>query len=216
MTHTWNASYRYEPLDSDKSSIRLIELLPGRWDEPIQCNLERSSLDVFPQYEALSYMWGDVLATTNIFLCGRTVRITKNLELALRYLRRVDSSRILWIDALCIDQTNITEKNQQVPEMWRIFSRAEKVIAWLGESDEHSDAAFDSVLALDVALNSNAASNTTRDHVSPSTNWCMGKAGSGKSTLVQMVSSTDTEFTFIHKKLYTYNGSQDETNCNRN
>lgn len=82
MTHGCKSSYQYHPLDSDTSAIRLIELLPGHWEDPIRCDLEHTSLDATPQYEALSYMWGDMSATTTISLCGCVVRITKSLELA--------------------------------------------------------------------------------------------------------------------------------------
>src|SRR5690348_9057999 len=101
MAHEVKRAHQYRPLDSNPSAIRLAELLPGHWEDPIRCGLEHTSLDELPQYEALSYMWGDASSTTTISLCGCAVRITKSLELALKYLRRTDSSRILWIDALC-------------------------------------------------------------------------------------------------------------------
>lgn len=202
MNHECKDYYRYHPLDSDTSALRLTELLPGHWDDPIRCNLEHTSLDVRPQYEALSYMWGDKSSTTIISLCGDAVRITKSLELALRYLRRADSSRILWIDALCINQTSITEKNQKVPEMWRVFSHAKKVVSWLGESDEDSEAAFDSVLALEMARDRTAAENTNRDYGNPSIIPIMGSPGAGKSSFINIGDRADTASASRYKSKY--------------
>lgn len=96
-------------------------------------------------------MWGDLAATTTIVVNEREITITKSLELALRYLRRAGEIRTLWVDALCIDQGNVEERNVQVPQMWRIFSKAHRVISWLGESDDDSEAAFDSAEAWEVA-----------------------------------------------------------------
>lgn len=66
-----------------------------------------------------------------------------NLEVALRYLRYRNMSRLLWIDASFIDQNNIAEKSQQVSRMAMICKTANRVIVWLGEEDDTSDAALE-------------------------------------------------------------------------
>jgi hypothetical protein len=69
--------------------------------------------------------------------------ITKNLECALRYLRYKESPRVLWVDAICINQNDLAEMSEQVPKMGEIYSRAMKVYAWLGEADRQIDCVFD-------------------------------------------------------------------------
>jgi Heterokaryon incompatibility protein (HET) len=68
--------------------------------------------------------------------------VTANLEVALRHLRHKSVERILWIDAICIDQSNIEERNQQVPLMKAIYSNTEAVRAWLGDPTAGSDDAM--------------------------------------------------------------------------
>lgn len=91
-------------------------------------------------YEALSYAWGDPILDRSINLGGEDFAITTNLHLALRHLRHADHERILWVDAVCIDQHNIKERSHQVSRMNDIYSQASNVIVWLGEP--RTDAAF--------------------------------------------------------------------------
>lgn len=67
-----------------------------------------------------------------------TIYITKNLALALRHLRRMASPRVLWIDALCINQIDIAERNHQVAQMRYIYENAVEVLVWLGEEQIHT------------------------------------------------------------------------------
>lgn len=71
------------------------------------------------------------------------ISITKNLDTALRHLRHKDEPRLIWIDALCIDQTNDEEKSKQVAVMGRIFSLASRVVIWLGREEDSSSAALE-------------------------------------------------------------------------
>lgn len=134
-------SYNYQPLIDD-AEIRILTLQPGQWDAPIECQLRHSSLDKEPDYEALSYVWGDPTETRSISLNQHDFRITWNLEVALRYLRLENEPRTLWVDALCINQNSIPERNQQVRGIWRIYQSARKVVAWLGEESDDTDEAF--------------------------------------------------------------------------
>ncbi|KAH8595398.1 heterokaryon incompatibility protein-domain-containing protein [Bisporella sp. PMI_857] len=131
----------HRPLPGD--SIRLLILQPGLFNDPIRCQLEQVSLSAGHTYEALSYMWGNAGDTSPMILDRTPYHITKNLECALRYLRYRESSRVLWVDAICIDQNNPDEKSEQVPMMGEIYSRATKVHAWLGEPDHEVDCVFD-------------------------------------------------------------------------
>ncbi|TVY37179.1 Heterokaryon incompatibility protein 6,OR allele [Lachnellula occidentalis] len=126
--------FEYSPLDTH--DIRLLELLPSLdFDAEIHCTVSHSSLEKHPPYEALSYVWGDSNYTTSVQADGRPHHVTKNLELALRHLRLRENRRLLWVDAICINQQDVLEKNDQVGQMRRIYLGAEKVIVWLGEEE---------------------------------------------------------------------------------
>lgn len=97
-------------------------------------NLKRLRF-VWGDYSALSYVWGSPDDTRTILLNGKEVTIRANLEAALRSLRCEPEFRNglrLWADAICIDQANINERNQEVQHMGRIYGRADTVTVWLG------------------------------------------------------------------------------------
>lgn len=132
--------YRYEPLSGPRN-IRVIILEPSiHIDDPIRCRIQEISLDEQSDkahyYEALSYVWGERDGTRPIKCTEGTILVTPNCELALRYLRLVSEERILWIDAICIDQTSSTEKATQVPLMTDVYARSANVIIWLGPGDD--------------------------------------------------------------------------------
>ncbi|PVH77281.1 heterokaryon incompatibility, partial [Cadophora sp. DSE1049] len=91
-----------------------------------------------PPYEALSYTWGPPTPKSHIQLHGLTIAVTPSLSVALRRLRLPDCERIVWIDALCIDQSSVSEKTSQVRMMRDIYDRASRVVVWLGPSDSTS------------------------------------------------------------------------------
>jgi hypothetical protein len=101
--------------------------------------LEGSLTSPTPRYEALSYTWGEASITQPILLGGHPFQVTLNLQQALYYLRRHHQVRTLWIDAICINQSDNTEKEQQVSFMHQIFANAQTVIVWLGEPSIDSD-----------------------------------------------------------------------------
>lgn len=94
----------YVKLDPAKRQIRVVTLLPGKWTEELKCELSVVSLENPPEYEALSYVWGEVLGRIPIRLRDQIFLVTGNLHMALRRLRHAHQSRVLWIDALCIQQ----------------------------------------------------------------------------------------------------------------
>jgi hypothetical protein len=103
--------YEYTPLDKSTSTIRLVLLLPGDFNDNIECHLLHASLDSELSYEALSYTWGDPEILRPVLLEGEPFPVTENLYDALRHLRlKKNEVRYLWIDALCIDQTNSEER----------------------------------------------------------------------------------------------------------
>ncbi|KAF8853762.1 HET-domain-containing protein [Acephala macrosclerotiorum] len=132
----------YEPLNDEVREIRLISLLPGDFSDDIYCQLSVVSLDGNPVYEALSYVWGDASQKLPIFLNGEHFNVTKNLESALRHLRCPTITRKLWVDAICINQDNISERSQQVGIMDAIYGKTAEVLIWLGKEQEESDEIF--------------------------------------------------------------------------
>ena len=127
----------YQPLQHDE--IRLITLAPGKWRDPIECNLQIASLDSNPTYEALSYVWGDASLRRWIHLKKSNFDVSKSLEVALRHLRHEDSERVMWIDAICINQSDNAEKSEQVKRMQFIYARTSHLVVWVGEASEDSD-----------------------------------------------------------------------------
>ncbi|KAG4433772.1 hypothetical protein IFR05_010739 [Cadophora sp. M221] len=137
-----SSHFKYKPL-TGSSAIRLVILEAGRGQDPVKCRLIHVSLDDDPQYEALSYAWGDPSVTTPIYLDGKTFSVTENLEAALVNLRDESlgnpKNRVLWIDAICINQLHILERNDQVHRMRRIYGNAVTVLIWLGRYHEAVD-----------------------------------------------------------------------------
>ncbi|RDW77892.1 hypothetical protein BP5796_05744 [Coleophoma crateriformis] len=102
--------YQNLVLNRQRAEIRLVTILPGRFPDPIKLKLKVVSLhDSNLSYQALSYAWGNNNAPRHILVDGYSHEIIGNLFTALSRLRRSSKSRTLWIDALCINQINITE-----------------------------------------------------------------------------------------------------------
>jgi len=125
-------------------SIRLLKLHGGPFEAPLEGNLIiRNGKQ---EYEALSYTWGDEKESKPLRLINsddvHVIMLTTNLEAALRHLRHPKTVRLLWIDALCIDQGNHQEKNKQVPRMATIYNEATNVCVWLGEEHNNSERAL--------------------------------------------------------------------------
>ena len=126
--------YKHGPLDLKVPSIRLLYLQPGEADEPIACKLSVSRLDERPYFSALSYTWGDANTRKPILIDGHILDVTANLHDALKILRPSLGSHVepMWIDAICINQQDIAERNHQVRQVGKLYMVAGRVITWLG------------------------------------------------------------------------------------
>ena len=147
----------YDPLPAHGKCIRLLTLHPGTGQDPLYIELQASLVNLCDEnlspYEALSYVWGSedhpvwvyfgrfnrripqyfVRSPSLLVPHGQYSRpVTQNLAEALSHLRYPDRPRTMWIDAICIDQENDSEKSSQVAMMGEVFRRATRVIAWLG------------------------------------------------------------------------------------
>lgn len=126
--------FEYCPVDPSRDQTRLLELFPGRYADEVRGRLFSVPCHDPPEYEALSYCWGSSKATEEIVLnYTEGFLVTSNLLDALRRLRFSGTSRVLWVDLICIDQANDTERAHQVRLMRLIYSRARRTVIWLGE-----------------------------------------------------------------------------------
>ncbi|KAN0089042.1 Heterokaryon incompatibility protein (HET) domain containing protein [Hyaloscypha variabilis] len=140
MTSTPPKSYQYEELQGEQTTRMLVLNPAAERDSSLQCSPIPIRLSEMKEVVALSYAWGEPLFTERlcIFRDDREdsyLEISPNLSNILRWLRDASSVQKIWVDAVCINQSNSNEKNNQVTEMWKIYSLASKVKIWLGESD---------------------------------------------------------------------------------
>jgi hypothetical protein len=149
-----SSSYHYS--DLLEGSIRLLRLLPrdpaANGESRINCRFFHFALldsRTAHPFEALSYAWGSEENPHSISVDGCNFLVRANLYSALVHLQDDFIERILWIDALCINQQNNAEKGQQVQSMAKIYAKASRAIVWLGEATANGgDAALDYVRAV--------------------------------------------------------------------
>lgn len=127
--------YAEHPLNHN-DNIRLIRLSPRADPQEITrqiaVELKAVPFQQAPQYTALSYVWGPPQDTRTIHISGHPVQVRANLWDFLSNISQSDSVEYIWVDALCIDQSSNAERNHQVALMGQIYSRASKIVAWLG------------------------------------------------------------------------------------
>jgi hypothetical protein len=143
--------YVYSALQDDKH-IWLLRLSPS--SNPLD-RLEGSLFeyplsDIGAQtqlYEALSYTWGPPEKQHSIWIDDKELTVTANCHAALQKLRDCFIERILWVDAICIDQGSLGERAKQVQLMAEVYYKARQVIVWLGEATPETDEAIECIRA---------------------------------------------------------------------
>lgn len=145
-------TFTYKPLDADTREIRLLIVHPATDQATeLNCTLQTASLLDHPKFFALSYVWGSSPPAHSIILSDSSaitspnaaMLVTENVNDALRQLRGLRTSMALWIDAVCINQSDAVEKNVQIPLMGQIYSQAATVFAWLGKANTNIHLALD-------------------------------------------------------------------------
>lgn len=143
--------YIYTPLNGS-DEFRLVLLDQSETDPStgalLSIEFVLARFDREYSYAALSYVWDEYVGEEYIPVKGihpGKLKIKKNLACALQSLRESEH-QFFWIDALCIDQNNLQEKNHQVGRMAEIYRRATEVVIWLGEATSDSDAAMEFVM----------------------------------------------------------------------
>jgi hypothetical protein len=135
--------YRHSDLRTPRS-IRLLQLgdhgpitTTARLDELTLVDVE---LDKAPLYEALSYVWGVAHGWDEITIDGLPLKVTRSCKTALEHVSRSTQAQYLWVDSICIDQTNVAERSAQVQIMGQIYASAYCVVVWLNMESHNPDA----------------------------------------------------------------------------
>ena len=143
------AVYSQVPLAPEQRDIRILVLARGDQDDQLRGHLFVESLDYEDvHYTALSYTWAGPVIDNGISIDGSVFDITENLWLALRQFRHLTRAIHLWIDAICINQGDDSEKGEQVALMGDIYSNATRTWIWLGAAANNSDQALEFVRSL--------------------------------------------------------------------
>lgn len=130
----------YRPLNPLLQQIRLLTILPGNFHDEVRCMMNVASLNhevIHRQrYETISYVWGDPGLRGSIRVNGETVNVPQSSMAALRRMRLTDVERVVWIDAICINQGDNSEKSSQVALMSDIYERGDHNLIFLGDDEE--------------------------------------------------------------------------------
>ncbi|KAK4508207.1 hypothetical protein PRZ48_001945 [Zasmidium cellare] len=136
------ASSLYQSLSTgDRLETRLLTVMPGSTEDPIECALHTVSLDNAPEYNSVSYVWGNgnERSLTHVFnpeTCSSyEISIPITAAQSIRRLRLADKPHCLWIDAVCIDQADLSERSHQVANMRRVYAKARANMVQLGHAD---------------------------------------------------------------------------------
>ena len=188
------AQYLYQS-NTEPRDIRVLRLQRGVWTDPLRCTLYQAHIDETPTYEALSYVWGDPTPKHTLICEGQEMPIAENLHTALLYLRHEDNPCWLWIDAICINQQDIEERNRQARLMSEIYYEAGGAMIWRGEEDETTTEGVAILERLEQKVIDAQSHVPLRfDFDRPDAQWCLGAIFAikehPKETLVQ--SNVDT------------------------
>lgn len=140
-SHADGRRYRYQPLEHSLD-FRTLALEPGNFGDALYGELEIRNMQQYPLYDAVSYTWAtqdgtDTLSSRLWCRSSRTyINITANCATALQRLRDPNKVRHIWVDTICIDQSNVKERNHQVKNLILTFRSAQQVVVFLGEGDE--------------------------------------------------------------------------------
>ena len=117
----------------DPTSFRLITISPGENGSPLNLSISNASFKK-AKYYCLSYTWEPSGPSHHVRLNNEPHTIGHNLWLFLNSARSAGLANPIWIDAISIDQSNVEERNRSVSRMGDIYSSADRVFLWLGQS----------------------------------------------------------------------------------
>lgn len=133
QNHPWRSApvYSYFPLDP--AQIRLLRIGKASWWRPSTIRASLLHVDTYPspEYEAVSYTWADDRRTRQIFIDGARFGVTESAFALLLARRSMWRERTIWIDAICINQTDEVEKADQIQRMREIYHNATRVVVYV-------------------------------------------------------------------------------------
>lgn len=130
--------FEHNPLVcADKYTRLLILHAKAASGQNVRCSIKLVAIKDLPKttYETISYVWGNPDPTAKIIIDDRLLLVPQNAETTLRRLQRADDDRTVWIDSVCIAQSNLAEKNAQIPHMGQIYQHCDRNLIYLGEDD---------------------------------------------------------------------------------
>lgn len=158
-----SSEYQYSPI-STRGGIRVLDLSPGDFEDPISCRIRHISIEESEhEFKAISYAWGnDPTRSQYIYVNNNKdhLKVTLSCYNMLRWLRNEEMTRTMWIDTICINQDDDAEKSLQVREMGKIYAAAEPTLIYLGEHTPGSDTLFRHLHEAHRKLNSKESTDT--------------------------------------------------------
>ncbi|KAJ3520222.1 hypothetical protein NM208_g13804 [Fusarium decemcellulare] len=139
-----SSNFQYSALSGRE--IRILHLLPGSAEDDVSISFSITSIDnASRNYEALSYTWGrqSCRSSQRVYVNGDVILVSCNLWEALKGLRAENEARDLWIDGLCINQDDMSERSSQVTMMGDIYRNAAGVVVWLGSATKTTARTFE-------------------------------------------------------------------------
>ena len=148
----------YKPLDESQREFRLVQLHPGSGSDVVNATLLIATLRKGPPflktktrarprpstpYEAISYTWDETSQRATMVLDGFPVLTPASAVEVLKAFRTATMTRVVWIDAVSINQQDLDERASQVAMMGDIYEASSQTIAWLGNEDEYTAAAIE-------------------------------------------------------------------------
>ncbi|KAI2621417.1 heterokaryon incompatibility protein-domain-containing protein [Hypomontagnella submonticulosa] len=132
------------PLDPSGREIRLLKIIPNAPESSFHAELFTASFEQdMPEFRAVSYAWDPNGSKKTILINGIQFEICENIYVFLEKIRRRYPFPVnLWIDTICINQEDLCERNMQVPLMKDIYSKASRVLVWLGDGNKSTDQAM--------------------------------------------------------------------------
>ncbi|KAF2008771.1 HET-domain-containing protein [Aaosphaeria arxii CBS 175.79] len=155
--------YKHQPLDTSKHQIRLLRIDTSS-GKPMHYRLEIFDYESVPRYAALSYTWGNDASKNAIFIDGKPFQILPNL---FAFLEHYQSSAYIWIDQICINQSNHQERNHQVSLMCKIYEGCKLMLVWLRDdatfTPSTNQAATDFMKGVDAYWNQDTCEIKAKD-----------------------------------------------------
>jgi hypothetical protein len=134
----------YEPLPDALTHIRLLEVLQGTIGQHVVCAMSVWPLDTAPPYDAISYTWGDPTLTVPVTINDTKLSVRQNCEYVMQqwFTTKTSVTKYIWVDAICIDQSNLKERGHQVTIMGELYKCSSHVLACVGPHADDSEYLF--------------------------------------------------------------------------